>query len=113
MSKPLYVLANGIQKQLVVAVHFTRWLCPWLQAPVHPSTSAECFLYCVMQYDFMKGTELSSLEIPVGIAFASQSSVLPPPPPMPDKGYFCKREASLQSSLPVLDRCSGGLLQSL
>lgn len=67
----------------------------------------------MMQYDFMKGTELSSLEILVGIAFASQRSVLPRPPPMPDKGYFCKREASLQSSLLVLDRCSGGLLQTL
>jgi len=74
-----------------------------------------------MQYDFMNITELSSLEVLVGIAFASQRGILPQPPPMPDKGCLENTErskhgvpeASLQSSLPVLDRCSGGLLQVL
>lgn len=52
-----------------------------------------------MQYDFMNGTELSSLEVLVGIAFASQRGILPQPPPMPDKGYLenTEREASMGS----------------
>lgn len=62
-----------------------------------------------MQYDFMNITELSALEVLVGIAFASQRGILPQLPPMPDKGCLENTErskhgipeASLQSSSGV------------